>query len=144
MGLTEILLVGAVALMLFTPRELPSIIKGIARFYASLRRTAEDFRAQIMESEEMQDIRGEYHRTRAEIDRAKHMARREVQKVQREAKSVGDSVKQTAQEGKSALSGRVGQGEPAERSKVAPTESERRLKVAAAGDDDDGRDQGAA
>lgn len=98
MGLTEILLVGAVALMLFTPRELPSIIKGIARFYASLRRTAEDFRAQIMESEEMQDIRGEYHRTRAEIDRAKHMARREVQKVQREAKSVGDSVKQTAQE----------------------------------------------
>ena len=31
------------------------MIKGVARFYGSLRRTAEDFRAQVMEAEELRE-----------------------------------------------------------------------------------------
>ncbi|MCY1008904.1 hypothetical protein OV079_25775 [Nannocystis pusilla] len=40
-GLTEMILVGLVALMLFSPRELPNLIKTLAGIYGSIRRTAE-------------------------------------------------------------------------------------------------------
>jgi hypothetical protein len=39
-GVTEMILIGLVILMLFSPRELPGMMKSLARVYGSIRRTA--------------------------------------------------------------------------------------------------------
>ena len=54
-GITELIVVGLVILMLFSPRELPGMMKTLARVYGSIRRTAEEFRAQVMEAEELRE-----------------------------------------------------------------------------------------
>ena len=57
------------------------MIKSIARLYGGLRRTADEFRNQIMETEELREIRGEYHRTRNEINSARDLAQRELNRA---------------------------------------------------------------
>ncbi|MGB1016075.1 MAG: Sec-independent protein translocase subunit TatA/TatB [Nannocystaceae bacterium] len=86
MGLWEIALIGMVALMLFSPKELPGIIKAIARGYGALRRTAEEFRAQVLDDEELSEIRDAYHGTRNELIQAQQSARRELSKARVEAR----------------------------------------------------------
>jgi len=86
MGLWEIALIGIVALMLFSPKELPGIIKAIARGYGALRRTAEEFRAQVLDDEELSEIRDAYHGTRNELLKAQQSARRELSKARVEAR----------------------------------------------------------
>lgn len=87
-GLTEMLLIGVVILMLFSPRELPSMIKAIAKVYGSIRRTAEEFRSQVMEAEELrepiEEIRAAYHGTKEELMNAQELARRELQRARTE------------------------------------------------------------
>lgn len=86
MGLWEIALIGIVALMLFSPKELPGIIKALARGYGALRRTAEEFRAQVLNDEELGEIRDAYHGTRNELLKAQQSARRELSKARVEAR----------------------------------------------------------
>lgn len=86
MGLWEIVLIGMVALMLFSPKELPGIIKALARGYGALRRTAEEFRSQVLEDEELNEIRDAYHGTRNELLKAQQSARRELAKARVEAR----------------------------------------------------------
>ena len=87
-GLTEMILIGIVILMLFSPRELPSMIKAIAKVYGSIRRTAEEFRSQVMEAEELrepiEEIRAAYHGTKDELMNAQELARRELQRARAE------------------------------------------------------------
>ncbi len=102
MGLTEILLVGVVILLLFSPKELPGMIKTVARVYGSLRRTAEDFRSQVMEAEELREpfdeIRDAYQGTRAEIAKAQGAARRELAKARLEARMAEQRLTRLAHE----------------------------------------------
>ncbi len=109
MGMLEILLVGAVVLMLFSPKELPGMIKSLARLYGGLRRTADEFRNQIMETDELREIRGEYHRTRSEINHARTMAQRELNRAKLEALRSRREVESTIKSGRSTLEGRVRQ-----------------------------------
>ncbi|MEZ4384487.1 MAG: twin-arginine translocase TatA/TatE family subunit [Nannocystaceae bacterium] len=102
MGLTEILLVGIVILLLFSPKELPGMIKSVARVYGSLRRTAEDFRAQVMEAEELREpfdeIRDAYRGTKAELAQAQGAARRELAKARLEARMAEQRLVRLARE----------------------------------------------
>ncbi len=88
-GLTEMILVGIVILLLFSPRELPGMLKAIAQVYGSIRRTAEEFRAQVMEAEELrepiEEIRAAYHGTKQELASAQNLARRELARARSEA-----------------------------------------------------------
>ena len=43
-GTTELIVVALLALMLFSPRELPKIIRSISQFWGSIRRTADEFK----------------------------------------------------------------------------------------------------
>jgi len=102
MGLTEILLVGVVILLLFSPKELPGMLKTVARVYGSLRRTAEDFRSQVMDAEELREpfdeIRNAYQGTRAEIAKAQGAARRELAKARLEARMAEQRLSRLARE----------------------------------------------
>lgn len=88
-GLTEMILIGLVILLLFSPRELPGMIKSVAKVYGSIRRTAEEFRAQVMEAEELrepiEEIRAAYHGTKQELLSAQELARRELGRARAEA-----------------------------------------------------------
>lgn len=88
-GITELIVVGLVILMLFSPRELPGMMKTLARVYGSIRRTAEEFRAQVMEAEELrepiEEIRAAYHGTKQELLSAQELARRELGRARAEA-----------------------------------------------------------
>ncbi|WAS96136.1 hypothetical protein [Nannocystis punicea] len=101
-GLTEMILVGIVALMLFSPRELPSLIKTLAGIYGSIRRTAEQFRAQVMEADELrepiEEIRAAYHGTKAELDGARDIARRELQRARMEVVKAQQKINELARE----------------------------------------------
>ncbi|HEY8375614.1 MAG TPA: hypothetical protein VIK91_03955 [Nannocystis sp.] len=101
-GLTEMILVGIVALMLFSPRELPGLIKTVARVYGSIRRTAEQFRAQVLEAEELreplEEIRAAYHGTKAELDSAREIARRELQRARMEVVRAQQRINELARE----------------------------------------------
>lgn len=130
-GLTEMILVGLVALMLFSPRELPGVVKTLARFYGSIRRTAEHFRSQVMEAEELREpideIRAAYHGTRAEIDSARDLARRELSRARSEVLRAQQKINELAREEARrapALGDRVvaaGPGEPAPSTSPEPT-----------------------
>ncbi len=88
-GITELIVVGLVILMLFSPRELPGMMKTLARVYGSVRRTAEEFRAQVMEADELrepiEEIRAAYHGTKQELLSAQELARRELGRARAEA-----------------------------------------------------------
>jgi Tat protein translocase TatB subunit len=77
-GPTEFIIIAVVALMLFSPRELPKMLRSAAKFWASLRNTADEFRDAIMNEEEMQDLRGVLKGGAADLKRAEAAARREL------------------------------------------------------------------
>lgn len=99
-GFTEMAVIVLVAVMLFPPRELPKIARGIAKFYGQLRRTADDFRAAILEDEDLnepiRDIRNVYNEARYEVQRTHEMTQREIAKARMEARmaarKMADSV----------------------------------------------------
>ncbi len=148
MGFTEILMVGIVVLILFSPKELPGVLKSVAKVYGSLRRTAEEFRAQVMESEELREpideIRSAYHGTRAELQKAQAAARRELTKARLEARMAEQRLAQLARE--EAGDGRVSTGAPVPASPVATSPAAATTSPAAdAGSDaSSGGERGAA
>jgi Sec-independent protein translocase protein TatA len=120
-GVTEMILVGIVVLMLFSPRELPGVVKTLARVYGSVRRTAEQFRAQVMEADELrepiEEIRQAYHGTKAEIASAKDLARLELQRARSEVMKAQQKINELAREEAKrapALGDRVAQPGPGE------------------------------
>lgn len=101
-GLTEMILVGIVILLLFSPRELPGLMKTIAQVYGSVRRSAEEFRAQVMEADELrepiEEIRAAYHGTKQELLSAQELARRELGRARSEAMKAQQKLAQLARE----------------------------------------------
>lgn len=94
-GPTEFIIIGVVALMLFSPRELPKILRSAAKFWASLRNTADEFRDAIMNEEEMQDIRGALRGGVSDFKKAEAAARRELMKARMEMQKAQNKLLKT-------------------------------------------------
>ncbi len=86
LGTTEILVIAVLALMLFSPTELPKILRSAARFWGQLRATADEFRDAIMHADGVQDIKNTVETTRAEFRKAEAHARREVERARAEVR----------------------------------------------------------
>jgi Sec-independent protein translocase protein TatA len=88
LGMMEIGLIVALAVMLFPPKELPKLARMIARIYGQVRRTAEDFRSAVLEDEDLRspidEIKGAYDDARYEIRDAERKARQQLAKAQME------------------------------------------------------------
>lgn len=97
-GPFEMLVVAVLALMLFSPRELPKILKSISQLWGSLRRTADEFRDAIMQEEAMQDIKDAVNGTKAELRDAESAARRELMKARMEARRAQNKLTKVARE----------------------------------------------
>lgn len=97
-GPTELLVMAVLALLLFSPRELPKIIRGISQLWGSLRRTADEFRDAIMQEEAMQDIKDAVKGTKAELRDAESAARRELMKARMEARRAQNKLTKVARE----------------------------------------------
>lgn len=102
MGITEILTILVVALMLFSPRELPKMVKSIARFYGSLRRTAEQFRQQLLDDEELREpideFRKAYYGSQEQLQRVQNLARQEIHQASTEARQVRSHILKAAED----------------------------------------------
>ena len=128
-GVTEMIVIGLVILMLFSPRELPGMMKTLARAYGSIRRTAEEFRSQVMDAEELrepiEEIRAAYHGTKNELLSAQDLARRELGRARAEAMKAQQRLSELAREESrresTVLKGRVSANEsPDEPAKSTP------------------------
>jgi Sec-independent protein translocase protein TatA len=88
LGMMEIGLIIALAVMLFPPKELPKLARTIARLYGQVRKTAEDFRTSVLEDEELRnpidEIKGAYNEARFEVRDAERKARQQLAKAQME------------------------------------------------------------
>ena len=88
LGMLEIGLIIALAVMLFPPTELPKLVRSIARVYGQVRKTAEDFRSAILDDEDLREpieqIKGAYNDARWEVRDAERKARQELAKAQME------------------------------------------------------------
>ena len=84
----EIGLIIVLAVMLFPPKELPKLVRSIARVYGQVRKTAEDFRSAILDDEDLREpieqIKGAYNDARWEVRDAERKARQELAKAQME------------------------------------------------------------
>jgi len=94
-GPTEFIIIGVVALMLFSPRELPKILRSAAKFWASLRNTADEFRDAIMNEEEMHDLRGMLKGGAVSVKNAEAAARRELMKARMEMQKAQNKLLKT-------------------------------------------------
>jgi Sec-independent protein translocase protein TatA len=97
-GTFEMLVVAVLALLLFSPRELPKIIKGISSLWGSLRRTADEFRDAVMQEEAMQDLKDAVDGTKAQLRDAEGAARRELMKARMEARRAENKLLRVARE----------------------------------------------
>jgi Sec-independent protein translocase protein TatA len=88
LGMMEIGLIIAIAVMLFPPKELPKLARSIARIYGQVRKTAEDFRSAVLEDEDLREpidqIKGAYNEARFEVRDAERKARQQLAKAQME------------------------------------------------------------
>lgn len=80
-GPVELIIIAVVGLMLFTPKELPGIIRTFTKFWGSLRQTADDFRDAIMNEEELDEIKKALKGGKDELKKAEAAARRELMKA---------------------------------------------------------------
>ena len=88
LGMMEIGLVVALAVMLFPPKELPKLARMIARVYGQVRKTADDFRSAVLEDEDLRapidEVKGAYNDARWEVRDAERKARQQLAKAQME------------------------------------------------------------
>jgi Tat protein translocase TatB subunit len=94
-GPTEFIIIAVVALLLFSPRELPKILRSAAKFWASLRNTADEFKDAIMNEEELQDLRGVLSGTAKDLKNAETAARRELMKARMEMQKAQNKLLKT-------------------------------------------------
>ena len=113
LGLWEIGVVVLLAVMLFPPKELPKLARSIARTYGQIRRTAEQFRNQIMEDEDLRapidEVRSAYNDARWELKKAEAAARRELAKAEMEARKAAALAKEE-EDKKAAIEGEANEG----------------------------------
>lgn len=97
-GPTELLVVAVLALLLFSPKELPKILRSVTQLWGSLRRTADEFRDAIMQEEAMQDLKDAVDGTKAQLRDAEGAARRELMKARMEARRAENKLVKVARE----------------------------------------------
>lgn len=112
----EIGVIVILAVMLFPPRELPKIARGIARLYGQVKRTADDFKSAILDDEDLnapiREIKDAYNETRYQIQRAEQATKAEINKARMEARMAARLKKEEARR-KSVAERRRKAGSPA-------------------------------
>jgi Sec-independent protein translocase protein TatA len=91
----EFVVIAVVALMLFSPKELPAIIRSFTKFWGSLRATADDFRDAIMNEEELDEIKKAIKGGKDELKKAETAARRELMKARMEMQKAQNKLIKT-------------------------------------------------
>lgn len=106
LGMMEIGLIIALAVMLFPPSELPKLARSIARMYGQVRKTADDFRNAVLQDEDLRapidEIKGVYEEARGEIRDAERKARQQLAKAQMDLRMATARRLQTERETKAA------------------------------------------
>ncbi len=80
----EMVVVAVVALMLFNPRELPKMLRSIAKLWGQLRATADEFKETIMSADGVDEIQELVKGTKGQIRQVENDARRELMKARAE------------------------------------------------------------
>jgi Sec-independent protein translocase protein TatA len=121
LGMMEIGLIIALAVMLFPPKELPKLARTIARVYGQVRKTAEDFRSSVLEDEDLREpideIKGAYNEARFEVRDAERKARQQLAKAQMElrmatARRIASEREAAAKQSESETAGAGSASEP--------------------------------
>jgi sec-independent protein translocase protein TatB len=94
-GPTEMIVVAVVALMLFSPKELPKMLRSIARFWGQLRATADEFKEQIMHADGVDELTEIVKGTKAQIKGVESDARRELMKARADMRKAQQKLMQT-------------------------------------------------
>jgi sec-independent protein translocase protein TatB len=84
-GITEILLVAAVALLVVGPERMPKVMRQLGRWYGQLRRSADELRRAFVLEADRQDAEERY-------DQLKDRRRRAVEARQRAKESAGSDT----------------------------------------------------
>lgn len=96
LGFWEIAVVVLLAVTLFPPKEIPKLARSVARAYGTVRRTAEEFRTQIMVDEDLRapldEVRSAYNDARWQVSQVQRDAREQLRKAEREAKTAMSST----------------------------------------------------
>jgi Sec-independent protein translocase protein TatA len=106
LGMMEIGLIIALAVMLFPPTELPKLARSIARMYGQVRKTADDFRNAILQDEDLRapidEIKNVYDEARGEVRDAERLARQQLAKAQMDLRMATARRLQAEKEAKAA------------------------------------------
>lgn len=86
----------ALALMLFPPRELPKLLRSIAKVWGSIRATADEFREAIMQADGVDELQSLVKGTKEEIRRAEANARKELMKARADMRKAQQKLAQAA------------------------------------------------
>jgi Sec-independent protein translocase protein TatA len=120
LGMMEIGLIIALAVMLFPPTELPKLARSIARIYGQVRKTADDFRNAILQDEDLRapidEIKNVYDEARGEVRDAERLARQQLAKAQMDLRMATARRIQAEKEAKAAEDAKakaLGHDEPA-------------------------------
>jgi Sec-independent protein translocase protein TatA len=90
-----LIIIAVVALMLFSPKELPGIIRTFTKFWGSLRATADDFKDAIMNEEELDEIKKAMKGGKEELKKVEATARRELMKARVEMQKAQNKLIKT-------------------------------------------------
>ena len=103
LGFWEIAVIVILAVMLFPPTEIPKLARSVAKTYGSVRRTAEEFRNQIMHDEDLRapldEVRSAYNDARWQVKKVEQSARDELRKAEKEARAAASITTQTVAAG---------------------------------------------
>jgi sec-independent protein translocase protein TatB len=80
-GPTEMIVVAIVALMLFSPKELPKMLRTVARFWGQLRATADEFKDTIMHADGVDELQEIVKGGKKQLRDAENAAKRELMKA---------------------------------------------------------------
>jgi len=83
-GPMEMVVIAVVALMVFNPRELPKMLRSVAKFWGQLRATADEFKDTIMNADGVDEIQELVKGTKGQIQQVENDARRELMKARAE------------------------------------------------------------
>jgi sec-independent protein translocase protein TatB len=94
-GWSELLVVAVIALIVVGPRELPGLLRTVGRFVNTIRRQANDFRAQFDEAikdSEFEEVRKEFQELRSDAEATVRNAGREIEDEMRDLDDVSRDI----------------------------------------------------
>lgn len=101
-GPMELVVVAAVALMLFSPRELPKMLRSVAKVWGQLRATADEFKEAIMTADGVDEFQDFVKGTKEDIRKAEDAARRELMKARVDMRKAQQKLAQASKAGEEA------------------------------------------